>query len=60
LEQYSLENIGNEKMEITSMAPAGTGKTNGFLGYEELRRKKQDDGRTLPKGILIQNIISKM
>jgi hypothetical protein len=59
LEQYLLENIGNEKMEITSMAPAGTGK-NGFLGYEELRRKKQDDGRTLPKGILIKNIISKM
>jgi hypothetical protein len=24
-EQYLLENIGNEKMEITSMAPAGTG-----------------------------------
>jgi viroplasmin and RNaseH domain-containing protein len=26
LEQYLQENIGKEKMEITSMAPAGTGK----------------------------------
>jgi hypothetical protein len=26
LERYLLENIGNEKTEITSMAPAGTGK----------------------------------
>jgi viroplasmin and RNaseH domain-containing protein len=26
LEQYLLEKIGNEKMEITSMAPAGTEK----------------------------------
>jgi hypothetical protein len=41
VEQYRLENIGNEKMEITSMAPAGTGKTNGFLGYEELRIKNR-------------------
>jgi hypothetical protein len=41
LEQYRLENIGNEKMEITTMSPVGTGKI-------------------LPKGILIQNVISKM
>jgi hypothetical protein len=40
LEQYLLENIGNEKMEITSMAPAGNGE-NGFLGYEELRKKNR-------------------
>jgi viroplasmin and RNaseH domain-containing protein len=26
LEKYLLENIGNKKIEITSMAPAGTGK----------------------------------
>jgi hypothetical protein len=26
LEQYLLEKIGNEKMEITSMAPEGTGE----------------------------------
>jgi uridine phosphorylase len=41
LEQYRLENIGNEKMEITTMASVGTVKT-------------------LQKGILIQNVISKM
>jgi hypothetical protein len=40
LEKY-LENIGNKKMEITTMASVGTGKT-------------------LPKGISIQNVISKM
>jgi hypothetical protein len=38
LEQYLQENFGNEKMEITSMAPAGTEKS-GFLGYEDLTKK---------------------
>jgi hypothetical protein len=38
LEQYLLENIGNEKMEITNMAPAATGKKSGFLGYEDLTK----------------------
>jgi hypothetical protein len=28
-------------MEITSMAPAGTGKTNDFLANEELRKKNR-------------------
>jgi hypothetical protein len=35
-------------------------KKSGFLGYEDLTKKKQDNARTLPKGILIQNIIVKM
>jgi hypothetical protein len=41
LEQYLLENIGNEKMEITSMAPAGTGQKSGFLGYEYLTHQNR-------------------
>jgi hypothetical protein len=53
LEQYLQENIGNETMEITAMALAGTTKS-GFIGYEDLTKKKQDDARTLPKGIYIQ------
>jgi hypothetical protein len=31
-----------------------------FLGYEDLTKKKQDHAITLPKGIYIQNIMSKM
>jgi hypothetical protein len=57
LEQYLQENIGNEKMETTAIVLAGT---INFLGYEDLTKKKQDDARTLPKGIYIQNIMSKM
>jgi hypothetical protein len=46
-------------METTAKALAGT-KKNHVLGYDDLTKKKHDDARTLPKGICIQNIMSKM
>jgi hypothetical protein len=46
-------------MAIAAFALAGTNKSF-FLGYEDLTKKKQDGTRTLPKGIYIQNIMSKM
>jgi hypothetical protein len=60
LEQYLQENNGNETIETTAIALAGPKINNIVLGYEDLTKKKQDDARTLPKGIYIQNIMSKM
>jgi hypothetical protein len=50
LKQYLQENIRNETMETTSIALADT-KHNHFPGYKDLTEKKQDNARTLPKGI---------
>jgi viroplasmin and RNaseH domain-containing protein len=60
LEQYLQENNGNETMETTGIALAGTKENNLVLGYEDLTKKKQDYARTLPKGMYIQNTMSKM
>jgi hypothetical protein len=46
-------------METTTIALAGTKKSH-VVGYEDLTKKEQDDARTLPKNIYIQNIMSKM
>jgi viroplasmin and RNaseH domain-containing protein len=59
LEQYLHEDNGNETMEITATEFAAI-KKKQVLGYEDLTKKKQDHARTLPKGMYIQNIMSKM
>jgi hypothetical protein len=58
LEEYLHKEKGNEKMEMTAIALAAI-KKNHVFSYKDLT-KKQDHARTLPKGIYVQNIMSKM
>jgi hypothetical protein len=60
VEDYLHQQNGGHLMESSAVALASLKKKIQILGYEHLTQKQQEQARTLPKGIYVENIMSQM